>query len=454
MAIGMDPHERSATIEVVDEAEHVLLSQRFVTGTDGYRAMLAAVGQWPARTWAVEGANGAGRHLAQRLVADGETVLDVPAKLSAQVRAFETGHGRKTDATDAHSIATVAARHRERREVTTGRRSAGLRVVTVDDETVALRLLADRRDELGVRKTEIVDRIHRLLGELIGGGAMRFLTAAHARELLDGLALAGPAALMGAQLAGELVEELAAIQAKIKAAERQLQQLVIDSGSHLPDLYGIGPSSAAWLLGDVGDIARFPTRDRFASWSGTAPIDASSGDNEHHRLSRAGNRRLNRVLHTMAIVQRRQPGTAGRVFFDRKRGEGKSSMEALRALKRRLSNVVYRQMVADADDRMNPAPPVPERGPAGSEAASTGAQVWPLPAEAAQDPWVIEAAMTGPGGQARAALDSSATDCDPGVGSSDEPLPGPASTSISTRSARRKRPARHREEPCEVVVGR
>ncbi len=275
--IGMDPHKRSATIEVVDEAEHILLGQRFTTDTDGYRAMLAAVSAWPTRTWAVEGANGAGRHLAQRLVADGETVLDVPAKLSAQVRAFETGHGRKTDATDAHSIAAVAVRRRKRREGSIDRQSAGLRVVTVDDETVALRLLADRRDELGVRKTEIVNRIHRLLGELIGGGAKRFLTAAQAKRLLDELVPVGPAALMRAQLAAELVEEFAAIQAKIKAANRQLQQLVVDSGSHLMDLYGIGPSSAARLLGDVGDITRFPTRDHFASWNGTAPIDASSG---------------------------------------------------------------------------------------------------------------------------------------------------------------------------------
>ncbi|WP_432563047.1 IS110 family transposase [Kineococcus sp. SYSU DK003] len=274
VVIGIDPHKRSATIEVVDEAEQMLLGQRFATGTDGYRAMLAAVSAWPRRTWAVEGANGAGRYLAQRLVADGQTVLDVPPKLSAQVRAFETGHGRKTDATDAHAIAAVAVRRRRRRLVTKDGQGAGLRVVTVDDESVALRLLADRRDELGVRKTEVVNRIHRLLGELIGGGAKRFLTAGQAKKLLDGVVPVGPAALMRTQLAAELVEEFAAIQGKIRAANRQLQQLVVDSGSHLMDLYGIGPSSAARLLGDVGDIVRFPTRDHFASWNGTAPIDA------------------------------------------------------------------------------------------------------------------------------------------------------------------------------------
>ncbi|GAA0314851.1 IS110 family transposase [Kineococcus aurantiacus] len=437
----MDPHKRSATIEVVDDAEHVLLSQRFATGTDGYRAMLAAVAGWPVRTWAVEGANGAGRYLAQRLVADGETVLDVPARLAAQVRVFEVGHGRKTDATDAHSIAAAAVRRGKQRTGKLDKDSTGLRVVTVDDASVALRLLADRRDELGVRKTELTNRVHRLLGELVGGGAKRFLTAAQAKAVLDGLTPVGPAGLMRAQLAGELIEELAGIGAKIKAANRQLQQLVTDSGSHLQDLYGIGPGGAARLLGDVGDIARFPTRDHFASWNGTAPIDVSSGDNEHHRLSRSGNRRLNRVLHTMAIVQLRQPGTAGRVFFDRKRSEGKSAMEALRALKRRLSNVVYRQMVADAGGPASLESPAPALDPAGSgtftgAALSASGSVFSVVALSMAMP-----VGTGPGGQVGATLDSSATGCDPDAGPSDEPLPGPAGISIPVRSGRRKRPA-------------
>jgi len=441
----MDPHKRSATIEVLDGREHVLFGQRFATSTDGYRAMLEAVRGWPSRTWAVEGANGAGRYLAQRLVADGEVVLDVPPKLSTQVRAFETGHGRKTDVTDAHSIAAVALRRRKRRGRTPGGENAGLRVVTVDDDSVALRLLADRRDELGVRKTEITNRVHRLLGELIGGGAKRFLTAARAKKLLEGLNPEGPAALVRAQLVAELVEELVGIGAKIKAANRQLQQLVTASGSHLIDLYGIGPSSAARLLGDVGDIARFPTRDHFASWNGTAPIDASSGDSVHHRLSRAGNRRLNRVLHTMAMVQLRRPDTAGRAFFDRKRGEGKSTMEALRALKRRLSNVVYHQMVADADDRISSAQPDPTPGldaeVAAADPAMKSGPALVLAASPAPGAPVSAALVTGPGGQAGAALDSSATDCNPGVGSSDEPLPGPADPSIATRRSDRKRPA-------------
>lgn len=170
--IGMDPHKRSATVEVINDREKVLAQGRFATDRDGYRAMLNLGRQHKDRVWAVEGCNGIGRHLAQRLVADGETVLDVPAKLSAQARVFATGQGRKTDLVDAHSVAVVALR------------TNGLRQVTVDDTTVALRLLVDRRDTLGRARTDTVNRLHQQLLELVPGGAKTFLSAQQARALL------------------------------------------------------------------------------------------------------------------------------------------------------------------------------------------------------------------------------------------------------------------------------
>jgi hypothetical protein len=109
VVIGMDPHKRSATIEVIDKREKILAKGRYGTDTDGYQQMLAAGRQFRDRVWAVEGCAGIGRHIAQRLVADGETVLDVPAKLSARVRIFDTGQGRKTDPVDAHSVAVPAS---------------------------------------------------------------------------------------------------------------------------------------------------------------------------------------------------------------------------------------------------------------------------------------------------------------------------------------------------------
>ena len=159
------------------------------------------------------------------------------------------------------------------------------------------------------------------------------------------------------------------------------------------DLHGIGPSGAARLLVEVGDITRFPDRDHFASWNGTAPIDASSGDQVRHRLSRGGNRQINRVLHIMATVQLRNP-TEGRAYYDRKKADGKTSMEAMRCLKRRLSDIVYRTMLDDAIAR--------------------------------------HAAATGPGGQRGNDSDSSATGSHPHTGSSDKPLPGPATTQPRT----------------------
>src|ERR1700712_2218787 len=151
--IGVDPHKLSATIEVVDGREQLLGSGRFTSDRAGYAAMRKYVGAWPDRVWAVEGSNGAGRPLAQRLLEDGEQVIDVPAKLAARVRLFDTGHNRKTDAIDAHSIAVVAAR------------TAGLRAVVADGELEALRMLADRRDELSRLRVQTVNRLQRLLSE-------------------------------------------------------------------------------------------------------------------------------------------------------------------------------------------------------------------------------------------------------------------------------------------------
>jgi hypothetical protein len=137
------------------------------------------------------------------------------------------------------------------------------------------------------------------------------------------------------------------LDAKLKAMKAELKTAVVASGSHLMDIHGIGPAGAARILADVGDVARFPNRAHFASWTGTAPIDASSGQHTHHRLSRAGNRRLNHVLYMAGIVQLRND-TPGRAYYRRRIAEGKTPMEAMRCLRRRLSDVVYRQLAAHA----------------------------------------------------------------------------------------------------------
>jgi transposase len=293
--IGVDPHKLSATIEVLDGREQVLAQGRFGTDRSGYRQMLTVARRWSDRTWAVEGSNGIGRHIAQRLVAEGEEVLDVPAKLSARARVFSTGQGRKTDATDAHSIAVVALR------------SSDLQAVAVDGDLVALRLLADRRDELAGARTRTVSRLHRLLLELIPAGAPRFLSAAQAKALLATVHPRDVAGRTRRQLAAELLADIVVLDRKLKDSDKRLAEAVTATGTGLLDLYGIGPVGAARVLGDVGNVARFQTKAHFASWTGTAPIDASSGQQIRHRLSRAGNRRLNRVLHLHPSLDQEGP---------------------------------------------------------------------------------------------------------------------------------------------------
>ncbi|MCM0673351.1 IS110 family transposase [Micromonospora phytophila] len=227
----------SSRLPTAGSREKALGQGRFGTDRDGYQAMLAAGRKHKDRLWAVEGCNGIGRHVAQRLVADGETVVDVPAKLSARARVFATGQGRTTDPVDARSVAVVALR------------TEGLRQVVTDDTTVALRLLVDRRDQLGRARTDVVSRPHHLLLELVPGGAKKDLSAQQARALLGTVRPRDVVGKTRRRLASELIGELVVIDKKIKTAKQELTDLVNSTGSRLMDLTDIGPSGAARLTG-------------------------------------------------------------------------------------------------------------------------------------------------------------------------------------------------------------
>jgi transposase len=325
VVIGMDPHKRS----VMTGAEQVLAKHRFETTAVGFRQLLSYAKQWPDRLWTVGGCNGIGRHVASRLVVAGETVVEVPPKLSARLRMFDTRQGRKTDPDDAHAIAMVAVRMN------------GLRAVVNDERHALLRILADRRRGLGEDHTRMISQVHQLLLELIPGGAKKDLSAAQARVLLAGVRPRDVVGKTRKRVALELVGDLEKIYQRSKALDKEIKQLVVDTGSSLMDLHGIGPSSAARLMIEVGDITRFPDRNHFASWNGTAPLDASSGDQTRHRLSRAGNRQINRALHVMAIVQLRDQ-TEGRAYYDRRKAAGKTLWKPCAAqtptLRHRLSH--------------------------------------------------------------------------------------------------------------------
>ena len=395
--IGVDPHKLSATIEVVDDRETVLATGRFGTDKAGYAAMRKHVAAYRERVWAVEGSNGAGRPLAQRLLADGEHVVDVPAKLSARARALDTGHNRKTDAHDAHAVAVVAVRTR------------GLRVLSYDEQLEALRMLVARREELTRQRVQTINRLQRLLSELTPGKAKKDLTSLQAKRILASVRPRYVAGKTRKRLALEQLDELVAVDTKIKALTKELKSMVLASGSTLMDLPGVGPIVAARVLADVGDVSRFTDRNRFASWTGTAPIAASSGEIVRHRLSRAGNRRMNHMIHIAATTQIRL-NTPGRAYYLRKLAAGKTKAEALRCLKRRISDALYRQLLADAK---------------------------------AVEP---ETAETGPGGHRGASHKSSAAGSHPHTGTSDQPLPGPAQPTLpAPTSVRKTNPVRHLE---------
>ena len=347
VTIGVDPHKASHTAAVLDERGRLLGRRRIPATREGYRALRAWAQRWPQRCWAVEGAHGVGRALAQRLVADGEQVLDVPAKLAARVRVLSTGHGRKTDPADAVSVAVAA------------RSAPQLREVGVEDHAVVLRLLTNRREDLVRTRTQTLNRLHRLLVDLVPGGARRNLTANRAAALLSQARPSGAPAMTRHQLATDLITDIRDLDQQIVTVEARITTAVAQAMTSLVELFGIGAVLAAKLLGEVGDIHRFPSKHHFATHTGTAPLEASSGQVVRHRLSRAGDRKLNHALYLMAIVQIRHP-TAGRVYYRRKLAEGKAPKEALRCLKRRLSDAVYQRLVADRR-ATGPRPPHPGR---------------------------------------------------------------------------------------------
>ena len=182
--------------------------------------------------------------------------------------------------------------------------------------------------------------------DLVPGGARRNLTAKRAAALLGQGCPIGVAAVTRHQLAAELIADIRDLDRRIVEVEARIKTAVLQSKTSLLQLFGVGPVLAAKLLGEIGDIGRFPTKHHFAAHTGTAPLEASSGQVIRHRLSRAGDRKLNHALYMMAMVQVRRP-SAGQAYYQRKLAEGKSPKEALRCLKRRLSDAVYRCLLAD-----------------------------------------------------------------------------------------------------------
>jgi transposase len=333
--IGIDPHKATHTAVAIDEQEGLLAELKVAAARGQAQRLLAWAAPFEDRAWAVESADGLGKLLSQQLVAQGEHVIDVPPTLAARVRLLGSTKAGKSDPNDALSTAIAGLRH------------VGLRQVVADDDRVVLRLLVRRFGDVTSARTRAVCRLHAVLIELVPGGMPRKLKADQAARALRTVRPDNPVDAARRALAVDFVAELRRHDHELKDLRRRIVAAVEESGTTLTEVFGVGPIVAALIIGYAGDPSRFATRHHFAAYNGTAPLEASSGPRARHRLNPRGNRKLNHAMHLIAVTQIRNAGTPGRVFYDRKLVEGKTKKEALRALKRRVSDAVWRQLQVD-----------------------------------------------------------------------------------------------------------
>jgi len=382
--IGVDPHKRLHVASVVEPATNGQVAVLQVEASlAGYRRLLKWGGGFGERRWAVENARGLGRHLAQWLLARGEVVVDVPSTATARVRELSRGGRRKNDVIDAAAAASVAALQGEANPV------------LAEDLSTVLALLDERRNNLSTQRTRLVNQLHAMFRDLVPGGAPTDLTATIASGLLTRVRPAGPVEAARKQLARDLVAEIRDADQRLKALTVQIADTVAATGSWLTEVDGVGPVVAARLLARTRRASRFPTAAAFASYAGVAPVEVSSAERVRHRLPRGGDRQLNFALHIVALTQVRMRSSSGRAYYDTKIAAGKTHNEAMRCLKRRLADHLWRLMIRDE----------------GSQAA-------------------------GPGGHQGATLQSSAAGSTPTASSSEKSLPEPATPDSTTgRSA-------------------
>jgi transposase len=334
--IGVDPHKGSHTAVVIGPAEEPLGELRVRASAGQAGKLIGWAAAWPERTWAVEGAGGLGRLLARQLTAAGERVLDVQPKLASRVRLLQAGDTNKNDPNDALSVAVAALR------------STVCREVVADDYRVVLKVWSKRHRDLARLRNQVACRLHAVLCDLVPGGHQKEISAAHAARILAQATLSGAVALARAELAAEFLADLRHLDGQLRDTRKKLAAAVRASGTTLTEVFGVGPVIAGTVIGDVGDVARFPGRDHFASYNGTAPVEVSSGNRKIHRLSLRGNRRINHAIHMAAITQLRHKHSEGRAYYDKKVAEGKTHKEALRSLRRKVSDAIFARLQADA----------------------------------------------------------------------------------------------------------
>ncbi len=333
--IGIDPHKRLHAACAIDETEREVAQLQVTADECQLEKLLGWAAPFATRTWAIESAGGLGYLLAQQLIGVGECVVDVPATLSARVRVLGSGRSNKNDSNDARAVAVAALR------------APSVVSVRREDHVTVLRLLAKAHLDAGRARSKACSRLHALVRELVAGGIRKEVVVSQAETVLAEIEPTNAVQRQRLELAREQLDDIRRLDAKLKRSKVRVADAVTTSATTLTDLYGVGPIIAAILIGYTGDVRRFPTGGHYAAYNGTAPIEMSSGGRVVHRLSRRGNRTLNHAIHMAAVTQIRHTDSEGRAYYDTKIAAGKTRREALRALKRRISDRVYRQLLAD-----------------------------------------------------------------------------------------------------------
>ena len=337
MVIGIDSHKETLAACAIDELGGKLAEAVFPNTAAGHRSLLSwARGFGSLRRIGIEGSGQYGRGVAKTFVAAGEDVVEVPPALSARERNRLRRPG-KSDLGDALPIARVAARE------------ARLPAAVPRGRNADLRLLLNYREQQVRERMRLANRLHSDLVSRYPGYQCKVknLVDVGSQRAAEELLRSDPS--VAGALAQRRLESLRRLSGEITQITKLIDEAVEQSGMGLKGIIGVGPVVAGWILAEVGDVRRFPSMSHFAAANGTAPIPAESGRVQRHRLNRGGNRRLNRALHTIALIQSRVDPRA-KAYLERRRSEGKSRREAIRCLKRHLSNVIYRQMLADDDE--------------------------------------------------------------------------------------------------------
>jgi transposase len=333
IAIGVDTHKQSLAACAVNELGLAVAERSFGNDTKGHGALLRWAAEFRSRRFGLEGASNFGAGLTRALTEAGEDVREVPAILTRRERR-RTGRAGKSDPIDALAVARVVARE------------PGLPPARAENRARDLKVLVDYRDQLIYERTRTGNRLHADLQILAPGYLGRIRRLVTKTQLRDARELLRSTPGVRAELALMRLGRLEALDREIVELKCRIAAMIEASGTSLTTITGLGPITAAKLLGEAGDIRRFRSKAAFARAGGTAPIPASSGQTQRHRLSRGGNRQLNRALHTVALVQARVDPRAI-AYLERKRAEGKTRAEAIRCMKRHLANVVFAVMVDD-----------------------------------------------------------------------------------------------------------